>query len=584
MKKKDTWIFGLESSIFSLSSKRRRLQPGALDELGEGNSGDSISQSSFYFFYLVIFIVLTVFLGRLFLLTIVDGEKNRQIAENNRIQLLRLEASRGRILDRNGAILADSKYVYKLKKGNVEKEITTEQAKDLEKLGMASENFEGSLGKISVDVVRTYPLAEAESHVVGYTSAVTQEDLTANKNLDPQAKVGRVGIEATYDDFLQGKAGNKLIEVDAEGKKISVLGSVDSQKGRDIYLSLDAQLQKVAYQSLKAAAEKVGVRRGALIVQNPVTGEVLSLVSLPSYNGEDIGRSVSDLDKPFLNRVVSGTYPPGSVFKIVTALAGLESGQIDANTEFEDAGQFELGGAKFANWFFLEYGQTDGVIKIVRAIARSNDIFFFRVGEKIGLEPIHKMAVKLGYGQKTGIDLPAETFGLVPDDVWKKSALNEQWFTGDTLHMAIGQGFLLTTPIQVARVTSFVASGRLTKPYLVSKIGSGGGFGETKFESKIDGQNLVSEKDLNLLQSGMEQACQKGGTAFPFFDVPYKVACKTGTAEKAEGNPNAWFTVYSESFKNPIVVTVLIEDGGQGSVVSAPVAREIMDWWVANRK
>lgn len=590
MKKRDKssfssskWAFGLESSIFATGSKRRKLPLSALDALGENNPGESFESSSFYIFYLAAFVILALFLGRLFQLSIVDGEKNRQIAENNRIRLVRVEAPRGRILDRNGEVLADTKYVYKLKKGQEEKDVTADQAKDLEKLGLASENFEGKLGKVTVSTVRTYPLAEKESSVVGYTTSVSGEDLLTNKNIDPLEKIGRGGVESTYDDFLHGVPGKKIIEVDSSGQKISVLGSVDAQKGRDIYLSLDAGLQRVAYDALKKAGDKVGIRRGALIVENPKTGEILSLVSLPSYSGEDIGRSVADLDKPFLNRAVSGTYPPGSVFKIITAFAGLGSGKINKDTEFEDTGQIEVGGAKFANWFFLEYGQKDGVVKIDRAIARSNDIFFYKVGQKIGLEPLHKMAIMLGYGQKSGIDLPAEAFGLVPDEVWKKSDLSENWFEGDTLHMAIGQGFLLTTPIQVSRVTSYVASGKLTKPQIVSRIGAGGGFGETKFETKVDAQNLVSDSNLNLVRYGMEQACQKGGTAFPFFDAPYKVACKTGTAEKLEGNPNAWFTVYSESFKNPIAVTVLIENGGQGSVVSAPVAREIMDWWSKNR-
>jgi len=195
------------------------------------------------------------------------------------------------------------------------------------------------------------------------------------------------------------------------------------------------------------------------------------------------------------------------------------------------------------------------------------------------------MAKKLGFGQKTGVDLPGEAFGLLPDEVWKKSTLKDQWYLGDTLHLAIGQGFMLTTPAQVNLMTSYMASGKIYKPHVVSKIENlPDGAKPIEILPKVMSENLVSSENFDLVRQGMKQACETGGTAFPFFTASYKVGCKTGTAEKALGNPHAWFTAFAP-FDDPVIsITVIIEDGGEGSAVAAPVAREILDWMYQNKK
>ena len=418
------------------------------------------------------------------------------------------------------------------------------------------------------------------AHVLGYTSVVQGDEV--KKGQSKVQAVGRLGLEQNYNDFLTGKPGGKLIEVDARERKVSILGERAAVGGRNIYSTIDLPLQKIAYELLAQHTQSVGTKKGAVVAQNPQTGEILALASSPSFDPEDIGKSVSDLEKPFFNRATQGSYPPGSIFKIVTALAGLDSGLIDENTQIEDVGEFELGSSKFSNWFFNQYGKRDGVLKIQKAIARSNDIFFYRVAEKVGLETLRRMAIKLGFGQKTGIDLPAEAVGLVPDEVWKKSAYGQDWFLGDTMHMGIGQGFLLATPIQINMATSYMASGKLMKPYLVSKIDGESG-SAVNLGSKVLGQDLVSRANFDLVRSGMRDACRVGGTGAPFFNAPYEVGCKTGTAEKTLGNPHAWFTVFAPFDKPTIAVTILIEDGGEGSVVAAPVAREIINWWIINR-
>lgn len=539
-----------------------------------------IQLNLFYFLLISVFLILV---ARLFFLTIVKGSSYRDIAENNRIRLVEEPAERGKIFDREGKLLAISALKYNLQKSGKNTEIEEVLALRLQKEGLAGENFLGELGALQKVLRRDYALGEAASHVIGYTTLPFEDDLISKPQLSPIESIGRVGIEESFDDFLRGKVGKKIIEVDASGRKISILGNVDPQKGRDIYLAIDWGLQRIAFDALRRQASSVSSRKGAVIIQNPQSGEILALVSLPSFDGEDIGKSVSDLEEPFLNRAIAGSYPPGSVFKIVSSLAGLKSGKITKDTEIEDVGEFEISGTRFANWYFLNYGRKDGVLNLERAIVRSNDIYFYRLGERVGLDSIRKLAIDLGFGQKTGVDLSGEDFGLVPDEVWKKSTLGENWFLGDTMHMAIGQGFLLATPLQINSMTSYVASGKLTKPFIVSKIDKGEGVGEVKIGGKVVREKIVEDNYLNLVRAGMQKACQTGGTGWPFFTAKYSVGCKTGTAERAQGNPHAWFTAFAPYEDPQIAITVLVENGGEGSSVAGPVAKEILDWYFNNR-
>ena len=560
-----------QSADFIFHEKVRRFWFFQKDRSLGHLSFDSLNPSSLFILRVAVFCALFISLARLFMLTVVNGEKYRSLAEENRVRLVTIEAARGKIFDRNGKLMADSLTNYFLKKGENVLSISYEQAQDLEKSGLAHEDFEGGLGKIFRSVTREYLLGSAAAHILGYTTGVGEEG------------AGRLGIEASYDNFLKGQAGKKLIEVDANERKVSILGSIDPEAGRDLTLTIDATLQKIVYEVLKKHAERVG-SGGTVILQNPSSGEVLALVSYPSFDPTDISRFLESSNQPFFNRAVSGIYPPGSIFKIISALSALESGKITGETEIEDVGEFELGGVRFSNWYYNQYGGRDGILKVDRAIARSNDIYFYRISEKVGLDGLRKMAIKFGFGQKSGIDLPEESLGLVPDEVWKKSTLGAPWYLGDTLHFSIGQGFMLVTPIQINSMTSYMASGKLTRPYLVSKIGSPpAGRGEFEIGSEIIGEKLVSEENYKLVREGMRKACQTGGTGWPFFDAAYSVGCKTGTAEKSLGNPHAWFTAFVPFDDPKISITVIIEEGGEGSGVAGPVAKEILDWWFGNR-
>ncbi|MEX2027908.1 MAG: penicillin-binding transpeptidase domain-containing protein, partial [Candidatus Curtissbacteria bacterium] len=427
MKKKKLSLLGVDSAIFSEKIGRLRF----IDL--SGDDPDTTGARRRVFSALILFIVFA-FIIRLFYLEVVNGSENRALAEDNRIRLVNIVAARGKIFDRNGEVVAQSSRTFWLIKGDDRKQITPEQKKELEAQGLASENFEGSLGQIFTEVGRAYSLGEAGSHVLGYTSLAQKTDLSGNSKLLSEDLIGRAGVEETYDDFLLGRDGQKLLEVDASGNNVSILDEVAPKDGQSIHLTIDAKLQKVAYEALKKGAAGVGTNRGAIIVSNPQTGEVLALASLPSFDPNNVGGVTSDPDKPLFNRAVLGNYPPGSIFKLVTALAALESGKVTRDTEIEDVGEFYLGAVRFSNWYYTVYGGRDGALKVDRAIARSNDIFFYRIAETTGVDLIRKMALKLSFGAKTGIDLPSEDFGLVPDNVWKQSTQNQPWYPGDTMH------------------------------------------------------------------------------------------------------------------------------------------------------
>ena len=538
---------------------------------------------------LVLTLIFFVFLLRLFQLTVVYGEKNRDLSLNNRVRVEKLEAKRGRILDRGGKVLAYSQDKYFLEKdGNVQ-EITQDQAVQLSKEGLAGEDFSGSLGKVTKRVVRVYPYGEMTAHVLGYTSIAQEADISQNSSLTPGEFIGRLGLEETYDNVLRGQSGKKIVEVDSSGKIISIFGMIDAKSGQDITVNIDVDLQKAAYEAMTVQLSQVKEKSGSLVVLDVENGEILTLLSFPSFDPADIGKSVADDDKPLFDRAIGGQYAPGSVFKIVSSLAGLDSGKITKDTEIEDTGQFMLGGVKFANWYYLTYGSTDGILKLDRALARSNDIYFFKLGQEVGLEAIRKWALLMGFGQATGVDLPGESFGLVPDEKWKDANFSDSWYLGDTMHLSIGQGFAQATPIQVGVMTAYVANGgRKITPHLVSKVEGANG---VQIETQNSPNNCLPDvetcpkaQDLDLVRSGMLQACQEKGTAWPFFkEEKYKTACKTGTAEITQGNPHAWFTAYAPFDFPKLAIVVMIENGGEGSSVAAPVAKRVFDWYFTRR-
>lgn len=527
-------------------------------------------------------LLLLVLLMRLFYLTVIRGSVSRQLAEGNRIRYQEVEAARGKILDRHGNMLAESREQFFLEKDGQSHEITGMQARDLEASGLAGENFLGELGRIRREVVREYPYGQTLSHALGYTSRVQEEDLAKNRDLSVADFAGRLGVEEIYDQVLRGANGARVVEVDASEHIITLLTAEDGDPGADLVTTLDLALSEKVYDAMAAALLRSSAQAGAVVVSRVDTGEILAMASAPAFDPNKVGQAVVDPRQPLFNRAISGTYTPGSVFKIVSAVAGLASGKITPETEIEDVGEFSIGESKFSNWYFLNYGGRDGTLKIDRAIARSNDIFFYRLGERVGLEDLRKWALLFGFSRATGIDLPAEADGIVGDELWKIANRGESWFLGDTLHLAIGQGFILATPIQVNMATAAIANGgRRVTPHLALRVRQDGRVTDIKVGSST---LPVAQSTLEIVREGMKLACERGGTAWPFFKAPYSVGCKTGTAERAQGNPHAWFTAFAPYESPEIAITVIIENGGEGSAVAAPVAKEVLDWYFAQKR
>ncbi len=492
--------------------------------------------------YLGLVFITFVLSWRLIDLTVVQGAYYRNLADGNQIAEVNIRAPRGIIYDRNGKVLARNIPVFKLQISNFKFQTIFKD----EALKMEAEKG-SKVSKLHLDLGREYPEASATAHVLGYVNEVTQKEITTVYKLGDY--IGRTGIEEQYESLLRGIDGKELIQRDATGKKLQALGRLEPVPGKNLALSLDLDLQKIA-------AKEMEGKTGAVVVSNPQTGEILALYSNPSYDPNSLDRTGD-----FFNRVVSGLYPPGSTFKIITGTAALETGKINGNTQIEDTGVITSGAFSFGNWYFLEYGKTDGLVDIVKAISRSNDIFFYKAAEMVGIENLESWGKKFGLSKPLGIDLPAESAGQVRSE--------RDWYLGDTYHTGIGQGDLEVTPLQVNFWTNVIANGgKLCRPRL------------TNLSNLINCKSIgIKPETISLITEGMRKACSEGGTGWPFFGFKIPVACKTGTAEygDSQNKTHAWFTIFAPVEKSTITATVLVEGGGEGSNVAAPIAKKILE-------
>lgn len=504
---------------------------------------------SFRVLLFVLFLIAGFFLlgGRCFDLIIVKGGYYRQLSEGQRVREVKIPAPRGIIYDRNGVALVRN---------------------------VPSKN---------ASLAREYIYKEAAAHLLGYLGEAAIDEVKGEIKMGDW--LGKTGVEEAYDDILRGTPGKELIETDVQGQPLRTLGQIPPRPGENLRLSLNLSLQKIAASELKD-------KKGAVVVSNPETGEILVLYSSPSFDPNifseqnasslEIEKLLSNPEHPLFNRAIAGVYPPGSTFKIIVAAAGLEEGKITKETEIEDTGVIYLGPYKFPNWYFQGYGKTEGFLNIVGAIKRSNDIFFYKTGEMLGWEKIGEWAKKFGLGRTLGIDISGEGQGLIPDDSWKRKNTGEGWYLGDTYHLGIGQGYLLTTPLQVNFWTNVVANGgRLCRPQVLKSQISRLAVGQANIKNQNCRDLGLKKETLSLIKEGMREACSAGGTGWPFFDFKIPVACKTGTAEFGDpaGRTHAWFTVFSPVESPEISVTVLVEEGGEGSNVAAPIAKKILEEW-----
>lgn len=491
--------------------------------------------------------VLAIGISRVMFLTTIMGGHYGDLALGNMIRKDRLDPIRGVISDRNGKQLAM----------NIDYQGRTQ---------------------------RFYPGGETVASIVGYLGKPDEEDLNECRNCSSEMLLGRAGLEKQYQKDLLGSPGEVTVQETASGQEKIEVSRIDSLPGKNITTNIDLELQKLAFITLKNTLTEVG-KSGAVVIAR-VSGEVLALVSAPSFDPnlfvpggkrsdfggdfKDVQSLISDNEKkPLYNRATSGDFAPGSIYKLVPAIAALEEGKVNKDTTILDTGEIKIGEYRYGNWYLDKYGKTEGQIGIVTALARSNDIFFYKMGEALGADSLVSWSEKFGLGEKTGIDFPGESSGFVPTPYWREKVLGERWYLGNTYHLSIGQGDLMASPIQMNRMTAEVVSGVSCGPRLVGKV------------ECLDLR--ISQKNISIVLEGMKAACSPGGTAFPLFPYAGQIYCKTGTAQKGSKVTlsNAWISVVvpkGSSVKDWIVMTVLVEEGGEGSAVAGPVAAEIVPY------
>lgn len=486
-----------------------------------------------------IFTLLAIRLGWLQLL---KGDLYVEAADDNRFFSLTIPAPRGLITDRYEEPVVWNERSY------VRVSDVTQLYPVMEPIPRetALELLATDSAQVSTHYERHVAMPEALASVVGYVGDITAEDLQRNPNLVLSDQLGKSGLERLYNQQLQGIAGKDVYEINALGLRQRVSQHQPPQIGQELRTTVDPYLSQVAYQAL-------GENKGSVVILDADTGEILTLVNSPSYNAQimnshpieeqeirerqqTIQAWLTDATQPFFNRATSGAYPPGSVFKMVTALAGLENESITTETEVVDEGILKVGEYAYGNWYFRQHGRTEGTLNLVRAIARSNDIYFYKAAEWAGPKAVANMARLLGLGEITGLGLGTEQAGLVPDPEWKERTLQEPWYLGNTYHYGIGQGDILVTPIQIAQYIQALANqGTMCAPHL------------THLKDSPCHEVGVQDKNLETVLMGMIEACSPGGTAYPFFprnqalrdaskDVAANLdrgvmACKTGTAE-----------------------------------------------------
>ncbi len=558
---------------------------------------------------LMLGITLVMFGGigsRLAYLQLIEGTRNRELADNNRIRLIPKQPERGNIFDRKGRILASSRlshavYVWpmapkknhwaatrknlaqilnmpeaeiqkRMDKAGYNSSTLVRVARDLNPAQItALEEYKNALADVEVyiEAVRAYPNGQLAAHVLGYTGEMSDQELAKKRNEGYRLGdvIGQMGVEAAYEKELRGEWGGQQVEVDGAGRIIRTLGEKKAKSGQSIHLTLDLELQK-------AAEKALGDRQGAIVALDPRTGGVLAMVSRPTFDPNifskrftlGVWRSLQKKDHPFVNRALQG-FPPASTFKIITTTAGLESGRFSPSTVLQTYGCMNIGGTTFCDWNRAGFGP----LGFAGALAWSSDTFFYQIGRGVGGPTLIDWTRRYGFGKKTGIELASEEArGLVADDKWKRENLNLPWSVGDTVNMSIGQGFLQVTPLQAAVMFAVPASGGYrVKPHLLKD-------GE-KDKSWRQSLNL-KPTTVKVIRQGLRQVVDGGtGRALNSPTIP-PASGKSGTAETYKRPSHTWFGGYAPSDKPEIVVVAFAEhSGGGGGKICAPMVLKVME-------
>ncbi len=430
---------------------------------------------------------------------------------------------------------------------------------------------------IHVDSVREYPFNDIFSHFIGYTGQISPEELSElrREGYRLRDRIGKAGLERVFDSKLRGRAGYQEIEVGVTGHHRKIISVLPPEPGTDLLLTIDSELQR-------AAARAFGDRAGSVIAMNPSTGEILVWFSNPGYDPsiftmplsrEEVAEIFQNPDHPLFNRPIQGQYPPGSVFKIITAAAALSEG-ISPEKEYRCDGSITVGYDKrvFRCWSDTRHGK----LNMKEAIAKSCNVYFYNLALDVGPEAIRKAGEALGLGAPVQNYFSGEVRGSLPSPEWKKTNLGAGWNPGDSVNMGVGQGFVLTTPIQILRAVSMVATGGYIANPSVLKLEVKDGKLLAGHEPDKLKQGEISQEILEIIQEGMEMAAQPGGGGTAaWFNVPVDAAAKTGTAQNPFGDDHAWFAGYAPA-KNPeIAIVVMMENAGFGATHAMPVARAV---------
>ncbi len=577
----------------------------------------------------VVSIVFLFLIGRLVFLQLLQGERFTYLSENNRIRLRKIAGTRGMVFDRKGQLLVDSRPSFDLlfvREDATEPEVTLRQLagflgrEEDELLKLLDENkkrppFEEIvLGRDvdwrSVVAVETHQLDlpgvtlrirprrsylnnGMAAHVLGYLGEISPRQLKARREsgYGMGDELGQFGLERRWEEFLRGRSGGQQVEVDALGRRVRVLHEVEDVPGHSVFLTLDRDLQETAYEALQGKA-------GAIVALEVNSGAILALVSTPAFDPNVFARGITseewralggDRLYPLNNRAIQGQYPPGSTFKIVLAIAALEEGLIQPETPLICNGSMPFGNRVFRDW----KKEGHGVVDLHKGLVQSCDVYFYQLGQRVGIDRIAQYARALGLGEKTGIALDDEKGGLIPDTAWKKKRFGQPWFPGETPSVAIGQGYVNVTPLQMANVMAAVANGgTLYRPWFVRKVESLDGklireYGPEKIHSIP-----IKESTLKHVRNALSAVVNSGaGTGGRARSSMVEISGKTGTAQVAEMRgafvkseqlsyfirDHAWFVAYAPADKPEIAVATLVEHGGHGASAAAPLAKMVIE-------
>ena len=591
-------------------------------------------------------LILTAFallVGRFTWLQVVQREYYHTLAEANRISVVPVVPNRGVIYDRNGEVLAANYSAYTLevtpsRVGNVERAIDElaqvidvaprdrrrfrklqEESKNFESLPIRTRLTEEEVARFAVNrfrfpgfeikarPFRSYPRGEVASHAIGYIGRINEADV---KRIDSQGlatnykgtdHIGKLGIEGAYEKELHGVTGSEQVEIDAGGRAIRALSRSEPISGNNLVLTLDLELQKVAEEAFQEF-------RGALVAIDPKTGEILALVSKPGFdpnlfvdgidpqNWDALNNSP---DKPLNNRALRGQYPPGSTIKPFMGLAGLEYKKRTPEYAISDPGFFSLPGVPHRYRDHKKDGH--GSVNLHKAIVVSCDTYFYGLATELGIDSIHRYLTQFGFGQPTGIDIEGETQGLAPSQEWKQRRFKQKWYAGDTVSIGIGQGYLLTTPLQLAAATATLANnGRVVHPRLLKALQNAQTLETREIQSQEGEVVAIKPEHLALIKAAMVDVTRPGGTAVRAGQgAPYTVAAKTGTAQvigmkqgesynekkiKEEHRDHALFIAFAPADDPKLAMAILVENGGHGGSTAAPIAREVFDFYLLKKK